>query len=127
MIIDRLLEDSDETLLEVSLAKDEFHKTTTVDFFHQPGTVTKVYEDEKGTVLFVRGSNVLRLDIEFVNNLDARRNMKVMLEGFPKLVEMAKANGYAEVAFQSDSSILKLFCIKRLGFYESHGELRRII
>ncbi len=127
MVTDRLLEDKDLALLELSLDKDEYHKTTTPEFFLEPGTLTKVYEDELNPILFVRGTPVLRLDIQFVSNEDFERNKKAMLEGFPPLVEKARENGFKEISFQSSNRALKLFVRRHFGFYESEGEMRKLI
>lgn len=121
------MEEADEPLIEQALAQDQFHKTTKVEFFKEKGTVTKAYSDERGAILFARVSLSVRIDIQFLNNEDNERNRIAMLEGFPRLLEAAKASGYKELTFQSDNPILRRFCVRRLGFYESGGELRRVI
>ena len=125
MVTDRFLETRDLPLLALSLAKDEIHKGTEPEFFTQPGTVCKVYEDEIGPICFVRGTKALRLDIQYVSNDDTKRNMKAMLGGFDKLADKARENGFTEIVFQSNSPLLKKFCIKAFGFYEYEGELRK--
>ena len=55
-------------------------------FDNEEGTVTSVFEDEQGIVLFVRGkvlNGAIVMDIQFLNNLNAKRNMRTMLEGLP--------------------------------------------
>src|ERR1700679_1136998 len=99
MITDRLYEEDDYHLLGLSLSQDKYHTETTPEFFTEPGTMCKVYEDESGPVLFVKGSPVLRLDIQFVSNDDGRRNIKVMREGLPPLAQRARENGYKEIVF----------------------------
>lgn len=126
MVKDRLIDSQDKVLLAVSIAKDEHHKdTTTPGFFYAPGTVSKVYEDEQGPVCFVRFSKVLRLDIQYVNNDDKKRNFKVMVSGFGALEKQARDNGYTEIEFQSNSDLLKKFCISRFGFVEEAGGMMR--
>lgn len=128
MVTDRFIEPSDLIPLAISLAKDQYHKGTEAEFFTQFGCISKVYEDEVGPIMYVRGAKALRLDIQFTDNNDARRNMKAMLERFPDLVEKAKDNGFAEIVFVTNSPLLKKFCEKRLGFEILAGdELRRII
>lgn len=127
MVTDRLLEESDLSLLELSLSQDEYHTETAPEFFLEPGTATKVYEDESGPILFVKGTPALRIDIQFVDNNDARRNIKCMSEGFPPLAAKARENGFKEVIFNTSNPLLKAFCIKRFGFVESEGELRKFI
>lgn len=128
MVTDRFIEPNDLEPLAIALAKDEYHKGTEVEFFTQFGCISKVYEDEIGPIMYVRGAKALRLDIQFTDNNDARRNMTAMLERFPDLVEKAKENGFAEIVFVTNSPLLKKFCEKRLGFETLAGdELRRII
>lgn len=124
MVTDRLLEESDLPLLELSLSKDEHHTTTTPEFFTEPGTITKVYEDELAPILFVRGTPVLRLDIQYVSNDDFERNKTAMLEGFPSLAQKAKEHGFKEIVFNTRSRALSVFCKRHFGFKESQGELR---
>lgn len=128
MITDRMFDaEQDFNLLELSLSKDEHHKTTTPEFFTEPGTLTKVYEDEQGPILFVRGTPVLRLDIQYVSNEDFARNKTAMLEGFPALAQKARENGFKEIAFQTNSRVLARFCKHNFGFEESQGELRKFL
>lgn len=127
MITDRFIELQDLNLLQLSLADDIYHHGTTVDFFTAPGSVCKVYEDEEGPIMFVRGAKALRVDIQYMDNTDVRRNMKCMLAGFPPLVEKAKENGFTEIIFNSDHQLLREFCVRRLGFIPSSGELRKEI
>lgn len=126
-VTDRWMTPDDLPLLAISLAKDEHHQGTDPDFFTQPGTVTKVYSDEDGPICFVRGSKALRLDIQYLDNHDRKRNMKAMLGGFYQLAKQAKENGFSEITFQTDNAMLRRFCQKAFGFVESQGELRRLL
>lgn len=126
MITDRLFNpEQDFSLLELSLAKDKHHTNTKPEFFTESGTMTKTYEDEDGPILFVRGTPVLRLDIQYVSNEDFMRNKAAMIEGFPALAQRAKEHGFKEIIFQTDSKILARFCKQSFGFVESQGELRK--
>lgn len=127
MVTDRFIEPGDLTLLELSLARDEHHKDTEPGFFYQPGTITKVYEDDSGPILFARGSAALRLDLQYVDNADVKRNMKAMLDGFDALAKKAKENGFGEIIFNTNSPMMKRFCTKRFGFIESGSELRKFL
>lgn len=127
MVTDRFLEPKDMPLVAMSLAKDEHHKNTEPEFFTQLGTVCKVYEDELGPICFVRGTKALRLDIQYVDNDDKKRNISAMLEGFDNLAAKAKENGFTEIIFNSNNPLLKKFCVKAFGFAESNGELRKFI
>jgi hypothetical protein len=122
-----MIECSDLPMLAVSLARDEHHKDTQPEFFLAPGTVAKVYEDEQGPILIVRGSKALRLDLQYIDNNDTRRNLTAMLGGFDGLVTKAKENGFQEVIFNTNSPLLETFCIRRFGFVKSGNELRKLI
>jgi len=127
MIKSRMIDQKDSSLLEKSLMNDEYHQGTTPDFFFAPGSVCNVWEDEKGPVLFVRGTKALRLDVQYVDNKDVRRNALVMMYGFDNFVEKARENGFTEIIFNSNSPVLIKFCKRRLGFVESKGELRKFL
>lgn len=127
MVTDRFLQEYDEPLLTVALAQDEYHVGTAPEFFTAPGTICKVYEDELGPICFVRGAKALRLDIQYVDNKDRKRNMKAMLEGFDKLAKKASSYGFTEIIFNSNNPMLRKFCVKAFGFIESEGELRKFI
>ena len=128
MITDRLLDEvGDRPLLELSLAKDEHHQGTEPEFFSEPGTMCKVYEDEKSPIMFVRGTPVLRLDIQYVDNDDFERNKTVMLERFADLAQKAAENGFKEIIFNTNSRALKIFVRRNFGFFESAGEMRKIL
>lgn len=125
--MDRWLTQEDRPLLEDSLSKDEFHKTTTADFFYSPEAVCSVQEDENGPVFFLRATKALRLDIQFVDNLDKERNAKAMLERIDSIVEQARLAGFTELVFCSDSPGLMAFCRRKMKFKEVNGELRKFI
>jgi len=125
MVTNRFIEEKDHPLLVQSLTEDQFHQGTGLDFFLEEGTVCSVYEDEDGPILFVRGKpivmphvNVIRLDIQYLDNKDAKRNMRAMLEGLPELANKAKDNGFNAFYFFSNVPLLRKFCVKRLGFTE---------
>jgi hypothetical protein len=126
MITSRYLEAGDKQMLADSLSQDAYHKDTTdADFFYDPRTVSSVFEDEQGPVCVIKGSPVLRFDIQFLNNKDFRRNRAALLRAFSHYLTTAKENGFTEFAFQSDSPLLIAFCKKHFGFVESSGELRK--
>jgi hypothetical protein len=115
--MDRWITEGDKTVLEESLKKDRHHQKTTPDFFYEPGSFCKVYETDK-PILFLRATKALRLDIQFVDNTDFENNRKIMLEEFPIFVENCKKAGFTELIFETDSPLLKRFCIQKLKFDE---------
>ena len=129
MITSRFATFDDYNLLASSLIKDDYHRLTEVGFFFEEGTVCSVFEDENGPVLFVRGKPIIKeniaviqLDIQYINNLDAKRNMRTMLTGFPILESRAKSAGFCGFIFNSNSPLLRKFCAKRLGFVDYNKE-----
>jgi len=127
MITERTIEAGDEALLTISLARDAYHKETGPEFFVAPETQCTVYSDEAGPILFARDSKAIRIDIQFVDNGDRRRNFHAMLGGFSGLVNKAKESGFTEIIFNTKNESLKNFCVKTFGFVESGNELRKLI
>jgi hypothetical protein len=99
----------DRDTLEDALSRDEFHRGTDVSAFFQPGTITNVYEDENGPIVWLRASRSLRIDMMFFDNADRLRNKEAMVVGFRKLVEGAKAAGFAEITTSTNSPALLKF------------------
>lgn len=125
---DRWLTLDDYTTLSFSLKRDQYHQETTPEFFYQPGSFCKVYEDDSGPIMFVRGLKSLRIDIQFINNNDFERNRRAMIENFPAFVNQCRSAGFGELVFNTTSPLLKRFCKKTLGFKEVPGdELRYFI
>jgi hypothetical protein len=126
MITNRHIQESDYTILEQSLAADNYHQRTTIDFFKEEGTVTNVYLFDDELILFARGKPILtdagtafvQLDIQFLNNENRAKNLIVMLTGFYELEQKCRAEGFAGFVFNSDVPLLRKFCIRRLGFSE---------
>jgi hypothetical protein len=127
MILSRRIEENDRPILAESLAADTFHQGTNVDFFYDQRSICNVYEDDDGPVMVVRGTKALRLDIQYLDNNDAKRNMRIMLDGFDDLAHKARESGFTEIVFNTNSPLLAQFCKKRFGFVESAGELRRFL
>ena len=124
-MIDRQLEQTDLAELQISMDKDGCHKGINVETFLQPNTVSRVVEDETSSILVYKCSKTLRLDTQFLDNTDVRRNRDAILETFPKVLELAKVNGFNEIIFQTANPILKRFMSKHFQFEESVGEMVR--
>ena len=127
MITDRPIQPEDEELLAASIAQDEYHRDAKPEFFVAPGTECTVYGDEAGPILFARVSKALRIDIQYCDNTDRKRNFHAMLGGFAGLVLRAKESGFTEVIFNTSNDALRKFCVRVFGFEESGNELRKII
>ena len=127
MITDRPIQPEDEELLAASIAQDEYHRDAKPEFFVAPGTECKVYSDEAGPILFARVSKALRIDLQYCDNADRKRNFHAMLGGFAGLVLRAKESGFTEVIFNTSNDALRKFCVRVFGFEESGNELRKII
>jgi hypothetical protein len=123
MITSRLIQPSDYDKLSASLAADEFHRDTDLDFFLAPGSICTVYEEDSKPVLFTRGMplildghRVIQMDIQFVDNKNYKANIQVMMTGFPSLADRAFKNGFTALMFESSHEPLRKFCMRRLGF-----------
>jgi hypothetical protein len=125
--------DIDRDLLNQWISKDPHHReTTTPDFFYEKDTICNVYSDELGPVFFMRGEamlddgdKVIRLDIQFDNDQE-RRNAKMLIEVDRTFCAQAKAAGFKEIFFDSQSPKLIKFCKRALGFIEPEpGILRK--
>ena len=126
-MISRAISEGDRTLLDSSLSKDTYHKDTKADFFYAPGTFCNVHEDDTGPVMFVRATKSLRFDVQFVENDDRVKNAKALKEVFQGYEDRARANGFTEFVFFSDSPALKKFCEEQFGFKELNGEMRKLL
>lgn len=123
MITSRRIVEDDLPLLQASIDKDEHHSGDDINFWTNPYCLVNLYEDDDGPVLFLRGSvlreGIARLDIQFVNNDDGKRNLRCMSIGFALMEEMLKKHNFIGVVFESKSPLLKKYCQKRLGFEET--------
>jgi hypothetical protein len=133
MITSRAITELDRADIKASLERDEFHRGTKADAFFQKGSVTNVYNDENGPILYLRASRSLRIDMMFFNNTDRSRNKDAMVAGFQKLVDSARAAGFAEITTSSNSPALVEFGCRVFGFErvqtDANGEvaLRRLL
>lgn len=123
----RRISPSDDALLCDALKRDQYHEGTKPEFFYAPGSLCNLYSDEQGPVVFVRGTKALRLDMQFIDNDDDSRNGRMLMEGFPGVVAQAKAAGFTELVFTSNSPKLIEFCKDKMGFKEESGDLRLFI
>jgi len=124
MVSKRDIEPYDYPILKDSLSQDKYHEGTDPEFFYDEKAVCYVYEDDDGPIMYVKGSKVLRLDIQFVLNSDFRRNA-AGLQKLSEIVEFAKTAGFKQLIFTSNSPLLRKYCCKHFGFAESKDELIR--
>lgn len=118
--------DTDRAHLDAALSKDEYHPTTTSDFFlpltpdGDPDVryVTNCYSDEAGPILYVRQTKALRIDMCFADNKDSKRNKAAMLFGWDALCSNARRNGFTEIITSTNSPALKFFGTEVFGFKE---------
>lgn len=114
MVTSRRVEEKDRTGIDQALASDTFHPATrSLDFFEE-GTVANVYEDDGKPILIVRVYKCLHLDLLCYDNADVVRNKKVLQAGWPKLVALAKANGFKEIVTSANGPALLRFLTKKV-------------
>ena len=122
MITHRPIEEKDFPTIEKEVREDACHKDwLRPAFFVQPNTVSRVYEDELGPILFLRMSNCLRLHIQFCD-VQKERTRRCLITQFAEVVQQAKANGFTSIIFDTESPTLKFFCHRYLGFSNSPHE-----
>ena len=108
--------------MEKEIRSDQCHaEWMTPKFFSEPSTISRVYEDESGPILYLRGSSALRLHIQFCD-VDKERIRKCLVSQFPELVQSAKRNGYKQIIYDTASKTLAWFCRRYLGFVDSPEE-----
>jgi hypothetical protein len=123
----RPLVEEDRQSLNNSIINDLYHRDSmNDDFFYDRRAISTVYEKDNKPIMFVKGSTVLRLDIQFCNNSNHRNNAAALNE-LSKIIETAKSSGFSELVFNTDSPLLKAFCCKHFGFVELNNELRRYL
>ena len=123
LVTHRFITETDVPNLKESLENDPYHYATPVSFFLETGTVCSVYYLDDDLVFYIKGTpiehdgwNILKLDIQFVDNNDFRKNIKTMTDGLEELAIRSYINGFDVICFESVAPHLRNFCIKRLGF-----------
>jgi len=119
-IISRPLEPNDFDMLKRSLDADEYEHASP-DQYAQKGSSSEVYEDDAGPICILRYTKTLRIVAVWCNNSDKLRNAKSAFKAFADTVSKAKANGYSDIIFNTESPTLAKFCVK-LGFEKSDGQ-----
>ena len=126
MITHRALVQADLDMLGRALAQDEYPHAKLYDYIRD-NTFSEVYEDEAGPIGVIRYTKTLRFIAVLCDNKDKRRNAAVVIKALSDAIAQAKANGYTEVTFTSDSPSLIKFCIDRCGFVERNGEYTKYV
>lgn len=119
MIISRPLEQKDLTVLQRALDQDEYEHAGAPDYTRN-GAYSEIYEDEKGPIAVLRYTKTLRLVGVWCDNKDFRRNALATMKALEDATNKAKASGFSDIIFTTESPTLARFC-KRLGF-EKSGE-----
>jgi len=134
MVTTRWIQPEDHDLITESLKTDEYHFGNEADFFYDPDTCCNVYEDENGPIMYLRGyvdsqvgERSVCIDIQFLSNIDARRNMEALLFANKYFVANCKEQGFEELVFSTKSTRLKKFCTKYLGFAEVDGKMHKVL
>jgi|ERR1017187_5012636 hypothetical protein len=117
MITNRPLEAADLDMLYRALGQDEYGHAAVANYT-QDGAYSEVYEDEKGPIAVLRYTKTLRLVGVWCDNKDFRRNALATMKALEDATNKAKASGFTDIIFTTESPTLARFC-KRLGFQES--------
>lgn len=121
----RPLEVKDIPMLKQALANDRFEHASS-EYYTMDGAHSVVYENSGGPVGVLRYSKTLRLVAVFNDN-DNPSNARTVLKMVRDAVGKAKAAGFTEIIFNTQSETLANFCIQKLGFNESKGEYVRTV
>jgi hypothetical protein len=120
---DRFITPEDYLTIDFSLKRDQYHTGMKPDFFFTPGSFCKVFEDDDGPIMFVRGVKALRIDIQFVDNRDFERNKAALAkENFDSFADNCRGAGFKELIFNTTSPLLKRYCKTVLGFNVVEGD-----
>ena len=126
MVNSRPLTEEDLPILQSALDKSP-HPDQRVEHYIGDNKYCEVYEDESGPIGVLRYTKTLRLCATWVNNEDRARNAQSIIQAVEDAIGKAKANGFTEIAFQSDSPSYAKFCTDKLGFLESRGEFIKYV
>jgi len=119
----RDITDNDHQTLQDWIENDPDHRDTNLEFFTQARGLTHVWEDQEGTVMFVKLSKSLRIDIQFDEN-NEQRNAQTIVAGLPVLAAQARDAGFEEIIFCSKSPKLVAFLRKIFKFQAEPDEFR---
>lgn len=108
-------------MLQRALDQDEYEHLET-KHYTMDGAYSEVYEDENGPIGVLRYTKTLRLVTAWCDNNDKKRNAASTARAISDAVGKAKANGFTEIIFHTESPTLAEFCVYKLGFSESKGE-----
>lgn len=126
MVTSRPLEAADLDMLQKALDHDEYEHAGTADYT-QNGAYSEVYEDEQGPIGVLRYTKTLRLVTVWCDNHDRVRNAASTIQAITDAVSKAKASGFTDIIFNTQSPTLAKFCVNQLGFEESKGEYVRYV
>jgi hypothetical protein len=113
----RTVRDEDRPLLMAAAEADEFHKAVGLTGDHWLGEDSLFYEDERGPVVALKSTKVIRADIQFLTQ-DHERNARALLQGFWKYAEIWHKRGVKEIIFNTNSPEVAKFFSKRFHFRE---------
>ncbi len=121
----RPLANSDLPMLQCALDQDEYDHLGVLNFT-MDSAYSVVYEDSVGPIGILRytkdDDGRLRLVTVWCNNKDKWRNSKSIIVAVADTIQLAKAGGYNDIVFFTESPSLARFCMDKLGFKEEKGE-----
>lgn len=120
-ITSRPLELLDLDMLQRALDQDNYEHAE-VKNYTMDKAASYVYEDEKGPIGVLRYTKTLRLVTVWCDNKDRVRNAASIIKAISDAVAKAKASGFTDIIFNTQSPLLAKFCCERLGFEENKGE-----
>ena len=121
-LTNRPLEQKDLPMLKQALDQDTFEHCDP-EQYTMDHAYSVVYEDGKGPIGVLRYTKTLRLVCVFCDNDDKERNAAGAIQAVVDAVAQAKANGFTDVICETESTSLKNFYVRHLGFKEAGNTL----
>ena len=100
---------SDLPMLQRALDQDEYEHLGTKNFT-MDNSFSEVYEDEKGPIGVLRCTKTIRMVCVWCDNDARNRNAASVVQAVSEVVRRARAAGFTDIIFETESPNLKRFC-----------------
>lgn len=121
MINRRPMAGTDLPVLQAALDQNTFHPNQKTEYYTGKKMYTEIYSDEQGPIGFLRYTKSLRLCTVWCDNGDRVRNGASIMQAIKNSVNIALADGFTEILFETNSPLLEKFCTSKLGFDRAEG------
>jgi hypothetical protein len=122
MITHRPLAKEDIPMLQVALDTSVAHVGQKAEAYTGENMQSDIYEDSTGPIVCVCYTKSLRLCTAWYSEDDLRRNAVAILRGMQETIQRAKASGFTEILFDTESEKMRKF-MSHLGFKTETGTM----